>query len=115
MQNGVAIIERTDSGTQGVFIDQDTIECARQNARTQKRIQEAAMRQQMARRKEQHRRDSNRAAAKYVLIRCGILGASVWALAAGIAHPAICIPVALYALCAVCVQLGAWFGRAAKK
>jgi hypothetical protein len=113
--NGVAIIERTDNGTHGVFIDQETIECARLNARTQKRIQEAAMRQQMARRKEKHRKDYNRTAAKYVLLRCGILGASVWALATGFAHPVICFPVALYALCAVCVQLGAWFGRAAKK
>lgn len=113
--NGVAIIERTDHGTHGVFIDQETIECARLNARIQKRIQEAAMQQQAARRKAQHRKDRNRANIKYVMIRCGILGASMWALTAGFAHPVICAPVALYALCTVCVRLGAWFGRTGRK
>lgn len=112
--NGLAIIERTENGTQGVFIDQDTIECARQNARVQKRIQEAAMRQQAARRKAQHRKDRNLANLKYVLIRCGMLGASAWALAVGFAHPAICIPVSLYALCSGCVRLGAWIGGGQK-
>lgn len=112
--NGLAIIDRTESGTRGVYIDQDTIECARLNARTKKRIQEAAMRQQMESRKQKHRKEYNRAALKSILLHGGILSASAWALDVGIAHPAICIPVGLYALCAACVRLGAWFGRGRK-
>ena len=112
--NGLAIVEQTDQGTRSIYIDQDTIECARLNAKTQKRIQEAAMRQQMAKRKAQYRRNYNRASARYIAIRCGMLVASVWALAAGFAHPAICIPVALYALCTGCMRLGAWLGRRRK-
>lgn len=120
--NGLAIIEKTDTKINGVFIDQDTIECARLNAYTKKHLAqaEAAKRKAyLARRKaekaEARRKAYNMKTVKTILIHGGICGASIWAGAAGMVHPGIWIPVALFGLCAVCVRCGAWFGRAGKK
>ena len=120
--NGLAIIEKTDTETKGFFIDQDAIECARLNALTKKRIAHA---EAVKRKADQTRRKAEKAAekaearrkaynlntAKHILIHSGIIGAVAWAGTAGMIHPAICIPVGLFCLCAVCVRLGAWFGK----
>lgn len=121
MQNGLAIIEKTDTKTKGFFIDQDTIEFARLNANTKKRIAQAEAEQRMAnhnRRKaekaEAKRKAYNMNTAKHILIHGGICGAVVWLGTAGLIYPAIWIPVSMFCLCAVCVRLGTWFGRVAK-
>lgn len=119
--NGLAIIEKTDTETKGFFIDQDALEFARQNAKVSKRIDEAAKAKQEAdrtRRKaekvEAQRKAYTMHTAGYVLSRMAVCGAVTWAGTAGMIHPAICIPVALYFLCTACVKLGAWFGREVK-
>lgn len=117
MNNGLAIIEKTDTETKGVYIDQDTIELARQNARVQKRIEEAEARAKVAyekhlkaERAEKKRKAYVRASIKYIVTHGAVCGAVGWAWWAGMIHPIVCIPVMLYCLCASCVRLGAWLG-----
>ena len=121
MQNGLAIIEKTDTKTKGFFIDQDTIEFARLNANTKKRIAQEEAEQRKAnhnRRKAEkavaQRKAYNRESAVYVLLRLATIGAMAWAVTAGMIHPAICIPVSLFCLCTACVRIGTWLGRVAK-
>lgn len=122
METGLAIIEKTETGTNGIFIDQEIIEQARLNARVKKHIAEAEARAKVA--YEKHLKAEKAAARrkaynihtiKHLLIDGGIIGAVTWAGMAGLAHPAICIGLGLIALCAGCLRLGQWFGRAAKK
>ena len=122
MENGLAIIEKTDTETKGFYIDQDALECARLNAKVNKRLAEAAKDQKAAERK--HRRaEATKAkrkaytanALRTVLYRTAICGAAVWAGMAGMIHPAIFIPVALISLCAACLRLGALFGKVAAR
>ena len=119
--NGLAIIEKNETGTTGIIIDQDTIECARLNARIQKRIaqneaneRKAQLAQQKVAKAEARRKAFNRKTIKSLILHGGICGAVIWLGFAGMAHPVICIPVALYCLCAACVRLGAWLGRGDK-
>ena len=121
MQNGIAIIEKTDTETKGVFIDQDTIEFARLNAQTKKRIEQAEDKQ----RKENHnRRKAEKVAAqrkaynlntfKHIIIHCGTCGAVIWLGTAGMIHPVVWVPIALSSLCAACLRFGAWVGGVSK-
>ena len=121
MQNGLAIIQKTENGTRGLHVDQDTIEFARLNALTQKRIERAAAEQH---RETQNRRKAEKAEAQRkaytVRIVSRIIGnvaacyAVVWAGQAEMIHPTIAIPVSLFFLCAACVRFGAWFVREMK-
>lgn len=124
--NGLAVIEKTDTETKGFFIDQDALEFARQNAKVSKRLDEAAKAKREAERKaDRTRRKAEKVVeqrkaytlhtAWFVLSRMAICAAVVWIGTAEMIHPAICIPVALFNLCAACLRLGALFGRAAKK
>lgn len=115
--NGLAIIEKTDTDTRCVVIDQDTIECAQINARVRKRIEEAEENARIAyekhlkhERAEAKRKAYNRASLKYVVTHGAVCGAVAWACWAGMIHPFVCIPVMLYCVCASCVRLGAWLG-----
>lgn len=115
--NGLAIIEKTDTETRGVYIDQETIECARINARVKKRIEEAEENARIAyekhlkaERAEAKRKAYVRASLKYIASHSAVCGGVAWAWLAGMIHPIVCIPVMLYCLCASCVRLGAWLG-----
>jgi hypothetical protein len=121
MQNGIAIIEKTDAETKGFYIDQDAVEFARLYTRTKKHIANAeAVRREADRR---HRKSEKMAARRkaytlntfgYVLTNCAVCGAVTWAGMAGMIHPIISFPVGIFCLCAACVRFGAWFGRVAK-
>ena len=120
MQNGLAIIEKTDTETRGFYIDQDALECARFNAKVNKRIADAAKAKREEDRK--HRRaeavKAKRKAytmhtAKTVLFRLAVCTAAVWAGTAGMIHPVIYVPVMLISLCGACLRLGALLGRVA--
>ena len=131
--NGIAIIEKTDEKTKGVFIDQETIEFAQQNARTTKRLADDKVKKDQAARiireaEEEARKafiKSEKAKARRraytvksiatVTVFGALSGAVALAGTAGMVHPAIWIPAALFCLCAACVRFGAWFGRVAKK
>ena len=115
MQNGLAIIKKTDNGTKGLYIDQETIELSRLNALTQKRIERAATEEY---REIQNRRKAEKAEARrkaytmksvgrimaYIAVYYAVISAGT----AGMIHPAISIPVSLFCLCAACVRFGAW-------
>lgn len=120
--NGLAIIEKTDTQTKRIFIDQEVIEQARLNSLIKRRLAKAEAKQKevdrnrrKAEKMAEQRRAYNLNTVKHILIHGGIIGAVAWAGTAGMIHPYICIPVSLFSLCAACVRLGAWFGRAAKK
>ena len=122
MERGLMVIERNDTETKGFYIDQDALECARFNAKVNKRIAEAKKAKQEAERK--HRRAEAAKAkrkaytmhtAKAVLFRLAVCTALVWAGTAGMIHPLIYIPVALISLCAACLRLGALFGKVVAK
>ena len=117
MNNGLAIIEKTDTEMKGVYIDQETIEEARLNARIRKRIAEAEENARIAYEKkrkaekaEAKRKAYVRKSIKYLVTHGAICGAVAWTWWAGMVSPIICIPVMLYCLCASCVKLGAWLG-----
>lgn len=121
MQNGLAIIEKTDNHTKGFYIDQDALEFARLNARTNKRISKAEEENREANRQC---RNAEKMAARrkaytlktigYILTNCAVCGAVAWAGMAGMIHPIISIPVSIFCLCVACVRFGAWFGKVAK-
>jgi hypothetical protein len=122
MQNGLAIIEKTDTETKGFYIDQDALEFARMNARTDKRISKAEAANREANRQC---RNAEKMAARrkaytlktigYILTNCAVCGAVAWAGMAGMIHPIISIPVSIFCLCVACVRFGSWFGRVTKK
>jgi len=121
MNNGLAIIEKTDRETRGFYIDQDTIECAKLNALTKKHIAEM----EAAQRKADHaKRKAEKAKAKrkkntmntfaHVFTSITAGGAVAWAGIAGMISPVIFIPTSILCLCMACLRLGAWFGRSGK-
>jgi hypothetical protein len=120
--NGLAIIEKTETGTKGFYIDQDALEFARLNARTNKRISHA---EAVNREADRQCRKAEKMAAQrkaytlktfgYILTNCAVCGAVTWAGIVGMIHPIISIPVGIFSLCVACVRFGAWFGRVAKK
>ena len=121
-ERGLAIIEAPTAEPSGIYIDRESIECARINSLIKKRTAQAEAAQREADRKrmksekaEARRKSYNIATIKYILIRGGIIGAVAWAGTAGMIHPAICIPVGLFCLCTACLRLGQWFGRGVKK
>ena len=122
MEKGLMVIEKNDMETRGFYIDQDALECARFNAKVNKRLAEAAKAKQEAERKHK-RAEAAKAkqkaytmnAAKAVLFRLAICTAAVWAGTAGLVHPVIYIPVVLVSLCAACLRLGALFGKVVAK
>lgn len=122
MEKGLAIIEKTDEGTKGFYIDQDALEFARQNAKVNKRIAEAANDQKKADRK--HRRAATAKAKrkaytidtiKYVAVRAFITAALAAAVTADLASLYLFIPVFIICLSGACLRLGAWFVRGNKK
>jgi hypothetical protein len=121
MKNGLAIIEKTDNETKGFYIDQDALEFARINARTNKRIAQAEADNREADR--QSRKAEKMAARRkaytlktfgYIFTNFAVCGAVAWAGTAGMIHPVISFPVSIFCLCVACVRFGAWFGKVAK-
>lgn len=122
MEKGLAIIEQTTDGTKAVFFDQESLECARLNLLTKKRLAEAQEAQVKADRKNRKAEAAKARFKAYTTKTFCIIAAdcaAVWAVAqagaADLVHPAIFIPVSLLFLCAACVRLGAWIGRVVKK
>ena len=111
MNNGLAIIEVSESETRSVFIDQDALECARLNAITKKRTREAERKARLEAKLEAKRRARKADTIRYVLSRCGISVAVTVAAYVGVVHPVVSVPVSVFCLCAACVRLGAWLGR----
>ena len=121
MQNGLAIIKKTDNGTKGLHIDQDTIEFARLNALTQKRIEKASVEQYMenqnrrkAEKEEARRKAYTRRIVSKITANMVVCYAVIWGGQAEMIHPTIAVPVSLFCLCAACVRFGAWFVREMK-
>jgi hypothetical protein len=122
MERGLMVIEKTDTETKGFYIDQDALECARLNAKVNKRLAEAEQAKQEAARKHRKaeaikakRKAYTKHTAGYVLSRLAVCTALVWAGTAGLIHPVVYIPVALVSLCAACLRLGALFGKVVAK
>lgn len=133
MQNGLGILELTDTSAQAIFVDQDTLECARLNAKAQKNRTEAEQAQRAAddtRRKAEHaeaikrskaekaaarRRAYNIATAKYLLARFAVSGVMAWGWAAGLIHPLVSLPLILVCLCTASGRLGEWRVKSRKK
>jgi hypothetical protein len=121
MEHGLAIIEMNDTEAKAVFIDRETLEFARQNAKTAKRIANAEAKHRHLVRKfkaEKRANDRQKAynieSAKRILFHGSVIGGMVYGCMVGLIHPIISVPVALVSLCATCLRLGAWFGRGSK-
>lgn len=121
MENGLAIIEKTDTETRGCFIEEEILELEMLNARSNKRMAEEAEQREADHRRKMAEKEAARRKAykiesiKYIILRFAVLGGVVWAGTAGMIHPYIFIPVALFCLCAACLRIGEWFGRGWKK
>jgi hypothetical protein len=121
-ERGLAVIEANETGTKGFFIDQDALEFARLNARTDKHRKEtekaqkkAACKNSKAAKAKAQRKAYTWKTVGCILAECAICGAVTWAGIAGLIHPIISAPVSVFCLCVACVRFGAWFGRVAKK
>ena len=121
MDNGLAIIEKTDTETKGFYIDQDALEFARQNTKVNKRLSRAAEEKKRLEHKRRRvaavsakRRAYAASAVRIILGRSAACGALVWAGAAGLVHPAIAISVSLGLLCSACLRLGVLLGKVGK-
>lgn len=121
MDNGLAIIEKTDTETRGFYIDQDALEFARQNAKVNKRLSQAAEEKKLQDRKcrkvaaaNAKKKHYTASAVRTILGRSAICAALVWAGAVGMVHPAIAVPVSLGFLCATFLRLGVLLGKVGK-
>lgn len=121
MEKGLAIIEATDTGTRGFFIDQEQVEFARQNAYTKKHREARAKAEKEARRNRRRAEKAEARRKEYtvrtfcdVSIRFAISVAVTWAAWAGMVHPIISIPVGLFCLATACLRLGVWLGKRVK-
>lgn len=121
-ERGLAVIEKNDTETKGIFIDQDALEFARMNAKLDKQRKElekaqkkVACKQSKAAKAKAERKAYTLKTAGYILANCTICGAVTWAGIAGLIHPIISAPVSVFCLCVACVRFGAWFGRVVKK
>lgn len=118
MEKGLAIIEVTDTETRGFFVDQEAVEMARLSSAIKRNREKHEAERRVA---DRNRRRAEKAEARrkaynlntvfYILIRCVICAAVVWAGMARLIHPVIFIPVSLFCLCAACLRLGEWIGR----
>lgn len=120
-ERGLAVIEKNDTETKGFYIDQDALEFARLNARTDKHRKDAEKAQKKATRihsKAEKAKAERKAytlkTVRDVLACCAICGAVCWAGTAELAQPIITFPVSLFFLCAACVRFGAWYGKVVK-
>lgn len=118
MANGLAIVEKTEDKTRAVFIDQDALECARMNAQTKKkREHEEAMQQKAKLNRHKAEREKSRRKAytaktiKQTLLSFALSASVTAAGIAGLIHPIVYIPVAVFALCTACLRLGLWLGK----
>lgn len=108
MQNGTAIIHKTDDNVQEVFFDQETIEFAAQNARVEKRQDKTAVDKRNAARKGAHkRRVMDRLANQCVALAIG--SAIVAALGRlGLIHWGLAMCLVGVGLVAFGLKLGQW-------
>ena len=120
--NGMAIVERTDTETRAVYIEQEVLEFARQNALVKKRRaenerkqREAEAKRRKARKAEERRRAYNRATVKYLLTRVAVSGVMVAGYLAGLIHPIVAAPIFTVCLCTASERLGEWRARNRKK
>ena len=121
MEHGLAIIEMNDAETKAVFIDRETLEFARQNAKTAKNVaRQNAKHRELVRKFKATKKAHDRRKAytmqtiKDLLIHGGIIGGMTYGCVVGLISPIIGVPVSLFSLCSACIRLGAWFGRRSK-
>ena len=121
MQNGLAIIEKTDTETKGFYIDQDSLEFARMNAKLDKQRKEienaqkkVATKVSKAAKAKAQRKAYTLKTFGYILANCATCGAVAWAGLTGMIHPIISIPLSILSLCNACVRFGLWIGKVAK-
>lgn len=119
---GIFVAERNDTETKAVYIEQEVVEFARQNALTKKhradearKRKEADGRRRKAEKAEARRMAYNMATAKYLLTRFAVSGVMVWGWAAGLIHPVVSFPLILICLCTACERLGRWRAMNRKK
>lgn len=115
---GMLIAERNDTETKTVYIEQETLEFARQNMLTKKRRADNARKQKEADSKrskaekaEARRRAYDMATVKYMLTRFAFSGVMVAGWAAGLIHPLVSVPLILVSLCTACARCGLWIGK----
>ena len=111
MQNGLITIEKNDTETKAVFLDQDVIECARLNLRTKKRMGKYEKARAAKTRREKQMEKTAKHIAAEAAFAVGVAGAG----AAGLISPYLWVPIAIISLCAACLRLGAFLGRVVKK
>ncbi len=111
MKKGLITVKSTGAEMRAIFFDKEVLECARLNMRTKRRLE---MRQKAKEEKVRFKREMEKNANR-VLFDILLGGAVAFAGATGLIHPALWVPVAVIALCAACVRLGMWLGKAAKK
>ena len=119
---GMAIVKCTDTETRAVYIDQEGLEFARQNALARKhraeneqRQKEAESKRRKAKKAEARRMAYNMATARYLLTRFTLSGVMAAGWAAGWIHPLVSVPLILISLCTASERLGEWRAKNHKK
>lgn len=119
---GMAILEQNDVETKAIFIEQEVVEFARQNALakkhradTDRKQKEADCKRRKAEKAEARRRAYNVATAKYLLTRVAVSVVMAWGWTAGLIHPLVSLPLILICMCTASERLGQWRARNHKK
>jgi hypothetical protein len=110
MENGLMTIEKTGEKMSAVFIDQEVLECARLNLRTEKRIRNQKREQTKKMRYEKCMKKS----ANRILAEAGIGGAVAAFGFNGMIHPLLWVPASMICVCVACLHFGAWLGKVSK-
>lgn len=108
MQNGTAIIRKTDEGVRAVIFDQETIEFAAQNAKVKARHDKAVANKRSAVRRYAHkRRVMDKIANQCVALA---IGSAIVAIAGllGLVHWGLTVFLVSAGLVAVGLKLGQW-------
>ena len=120
--NGMGIVEKNDTETKAIFIEQESLEFARPNSKAKKNAAATDQKQKAAddgRRKaekaEARRKAYNTDTAKYMLNRLALSVVMAGGLAAGMVDPIIAAPIVLICLCTASERLGEWRAKTGAK
>lgn len=114
MENGMVILEQTDTNQQAVFIDEEQLNWMKLNAIFKKRDKEKRIEENKNRIVENRRRKWKHYTINtfsFIGVRSLIMAAAVCTMASNLVHPIVAIPVALFCLSTVSIRFGVWYGR----
>ena len=114
MQNGMIILEQTDTKQQAVFIDEEHLHYLKLKAMFNKRDNEKKIVDRNNSIVENRRKKWQHYTTKtftFIGIRMMLVAITVLTMMANLVNPIVGIPVVLYCLVTACIRFGMWFSN----